>query len=62
MATFIEDMWECECGHLEYGKNPPEECDKCWQINSFTKVPEDLREEKENNFVEEEIAYEYDEE
>ncbi|OIO80529.1 hypothetical protein AUJ84_03180 [Candidatus Pacearchaeota archaeon CG1_02_32_132] len=42
----MSDMWECECGIIEYGKNPPEECDKCWKMNGFTKVPEDLIEEK----------------
>jgi hypothetical protein len=38
-------MWECECGGVEYREYPPEECPKCWKINSFLEVPEDLRSE-----------------
>jgi len=37
MAT--ENAWSCECGHVEYGAYPPEECTSCWKINSF--VPSD---------------------
>ena len=34
------DAWECECGHVEYGTYPPEECKECWQIHNFKKVDE----------------------
>ena len=40
-------MWECECGNVNYGEYPPRECPKCQAIDVFTKVPEELREEKE---------------
>lgn len=61
MMKNFEDMWECKCGKIVYGKHPPDECERCWKINSFIKIPEDIREEKENNFVGEEIAHDYDE-
>ena len=41
-------MWECECGNIEYGEYSPEDCKKCDAVNSFTRVPEDQIEEKEN--------------
>lgn len=40
-------MWECECGNLLYNSMAPDECDKCWKMNSFTKVPDFLKNEKE---------------
>ncbi|MCK4553107.1 hypothetical protein KAT80_02800 [Candidatus Pacearchaeota archaeon] len=45
--------WECECGHIEYGENPPEECKKCGKINSFAKLPEEIVDEREKNEWEE---------
>lgn len=38
--------WECECGHIEYGEIPPEECPKCHDIDSFTKLPEEIADER----------------
>ena len=46
------NMWECECGHIEYGEFPPEECKKCWQLDSFLEVPEDLIDEKKDKILE----------
>jgi len=40
-------LWECECGTIEYGENPPEDCNQCSAVRSFTEVPEDLVKEKE---------------
>ena len=45
------NMWECDCGHIVYGKYPPEECTKCWKINSFVEVPEDLAEQIKDNVL-----------
>jgi len=44
-------MWECECGQIEYGTNPPEECNTCSAIATFTKVPDDLIEKKEADSI-----------
>lgn len=38
--------WECECGHIEFGNYPPEECSQCQGIDSFLKVPEDEIEDR----------------
>lgn len=34
-------VWKCECGGIEYGTYPPEECPQCQGLDSFIKVPED---------------------
>ncbi len=39
-------MWECSCGHVEYGDEEPEECEKCGKLNSFIKMPEEIVEER----------------
>ena len=44
-------MWECECGQIEYGKNPPEECSKCSGISTYERVPEELIAEKEEEHI-----------
>ena len=44
-------MWECECGAIEYGKQPPTECGECNTIGKFTRVPEDKIEEKETRAI-----------
>ena len=46
------NMWECDCGHIEYGKYPPEECPKCWKTNSFVEIPEDVAEEMKDQIFE----------
>ena len=33
--------WQCQCGHIEYADIIPEDCQKCFRIDSFLKVPED---------------------
>ena len=43
---FTGFMWECECKHIEYGENPPEECPKCHKIDSFIKLPEEIVKER----------------
>ena len=42
-------VWEFECGHTELGDNPPEGCEKCHRVNSFTQLPEEIADERENN-------------
>jgi len=44
-------LWECECGHAEYGVNPPEACGECSAISSFDKVPDELAAEKEEEAI-----------
>jgi len=39
-------VWECECGQIEYGEYPPEECNGCQGVESFSKIPEDMIEDK----------------
>jgi hypothetical protein len=40
-------MWECECGNIEYGEDtPPEECKKCFKLNSFVKIPDEIAAER----------------
>lgn len=58
----MSDMWECECGNIEYGKHPPEECEKCWTMNNFAKVPEDLVDEKKEEDLGKKIRKTFDEE
>jgi len=44
-------VWECECGNIEYGPYPPEECSQCAALDSFIKVPEDEVAEREEENV-----------
>jgi len=44
-----DDVWECSCGHVEYGDLPPVECLKCFAIESFVQLPEELIEEREKD-------------
>lgn len=37
-------MWECSCGHVEYGEMMPEECSACYKIDGFIKIPEEIGE------------------
>jgi len=39
-------IWQCKCGHLEYKDDQPEDCPKCFRVNKFDKIPEDMIEEK----------------
>ena len=45
------NIWECECGSIEYGEYPPEECAKCWKVNSFLEASEDVIEKTEENIL-----------
>ena len=47
MAKKTGFVWECECGNIEYGQYPPQECKKCDAPDSFVKVPEEEVEERE---------------
>lgn len=38
--------WECECGNVEYSELAPEECEKCFRIDSFAQLPEEVLEER----------------
>jgi predicted metal-binding protein len=58
----MEDtVWKCKCGHIEYGKFPPEDCPKCLRVNKFLKVPEDMVEELEDEEVLSLMEEEYEE-
>ena len=46
-------MWECACGHIEYGEEEPEECPKCGKVDNFIKMPEEIVEEREKEMLEE---------
>ena len=44
--------WECsDCGRVEYGNYPPEECQKCWKTNSFVGLSEDVAEQMKDNIL-----------
>ncbi len=58
MAT---NTWECDCGNVEYGEFPPEECQECWKNNSFLEVSEDRMEEVNGDRLLSEIKPEEDE-
>jgi len=47
MTANTGSMWECECGHIEYGRSPPPECKECNTLGKFSRVPEDMVEKKE---------------
>ncbi len=49
MAGF---MWECKCGFVDYGEESPEECPDCLSLDSFTKLPEELIDEREKDMSE----------
>ena len=44
--TYVGFMWECECGHTLYGENAPAECPKCYRVDQFIKIPEEIAEER----------------
>ena len=50
--SFAGFMWECKCGHVEYGEESPEECPKCYTLDSFTQLPEELIAERERDMTE----------
>lgn len=45
------NVWECECGNVEYGLFPPKECGECLALNSYIKLAEDDIEEAEERNV-----------
>ena len=51
--VYIGFMWECECGETIEGEKPPQECPKCFKIDSFLKVPEEIAEERKRDKMEE---------
>ena len=42
-------MWECKCGYVDCGEEEPEECPDCMGLDSFTKLPEELIDEREKD-------------
>lgn len=48
----MDAAWECECGNVEYGELAPEECEKCFGINSFAQLPDELLEERSKELAE----------
>ena len=51
----MDSAWECECGNVEYGEVAPEECEKCFGINSFAQLPDELLEERSKELAELEV-------
>jgi len=47
--------WECECGNVEYGVMAPEECEKCFAIDSFTQLPAELIDERAKDSMEDDM-------
>ena len=45
-------MWECKCGYVDCGEEEPEECPDCMGLDSFTKLPEELIDEREKDMSE----------
>ena len=37
-------VWQCKCGHVEHG-DLPEDCQNCFALNEFKRIPEDQIEE-----------------
>ena len=48
----MDAAWECECGNVEYSDVAPEECEKCFGINSFAQLPDELLEERSKELAE----------
>jgi len=46
-------MWECSCGHIEYGEIEPDDCLKCGNLSTFVQMPEEIIEEREKDLIEE---------
>lgn len=42
-------VWECSCGHIEYGEEMPEECPECFRLESFAQLPQEIVEEREKD-------------
>jgi len=36
----VDFVWKCKCGYIEHGEIP-EDCQECFALNSFKRVPED---------------------
>jgi len=48
-------MWGCSCGHIFYGEEPPEECEKCNSLDSFIVMPEEIIKIREIDMLEEKL-------
>lgn len=46
-----KDAWECSCGHIVYEDESPDQCPSCNKVDSFVQLPEELRTERENSFL-----------
>ena len=55
-SGFSGFMWECDCGRIEYGEHPPEECPDCFKLDSFIKLPGELAAEREKDMLEDELS------
>lgn len=51
-------MWGCSCGHVFYGEEPPEECEKCNLLDSFMIMPEEIVKLRESEMLEEKLELE----
>jgi len=41
--------WECSCGYTELGEESPMECSKCFSMESFVRMPEEILREREKD-------------
>jgi len=46
------NIWKCECGNIQYAEYPPDECSKCWDINSFLQITGEELEDQEQDILE----------
>lgn len=51
--TYAGYMWQCQCTHITYGEEAPEECIKCGRMDSFIRLPEELAAEREKDLADE---------
>jgi len=43
--------WQCDCGYVEHGEILPTDCPKCFDLNKFSKVPEDMNDQAQNETI-----------
>lgn len=47
--------WECSCGEVVYAEESPEECDKCGNLDSYLKMPEEIIKTREEEVKNEDV-------
>ena len=51
-------VWECSCGKMITAEEPPEECVKCGNLDSFMQIPEDVLKSREQEIFEDDDSLE----